>query len=499
MDLQREITQKSLWWLSSSIRGSLVVIDTNEIVVHANEAAHKMMGVDPCQDCIIGWHIEKVFSHTGFTRGQSPLLRSLHEGLPFSNVRVETSRGTFVLDTAPVFSEERVIGAAALGYDISNEERIRRDLHEITMRLTSTNAQMLQHRDALEWFIEYSPMAIISVDKEGLVTSANNTMLRIMGAQREAVIGKHYKETLKFMGLSPDLSLLHHALRGNVMHNVRQNIRDRIYDTSAYSITNPTTGEIMGAIVMATDATDKIRIDSELARLDRLNLVGEMAASIAHEIRNPMTTVRGFLQLLANKPELEAYRKFTDLMIDEIDRANAIISMYLSLARTTTSTQPCDLSALIRSFSPVLNADALMKEMRITYDLRSSSHINANGAEIKQMLANLVKNALEAMASGRTVTIGTEDSGDMVILRVTDQGSGIPNELIPRLGTPFLTTKENGTGLGLSVCYRIAERHGATISVDTNSFGSCFTVAFPRIPRDDAPHDDDRACHEPHQ
>lgn len=497
MDEERELIQKSLWWLSSSIRGSLVVIDTNEVVVHANEAAHTMMGVDPEKDYIVGWHIEKVFCYTGFTRLESPLLRSLHEGLPFSNVRVETKRGAFVLDTAPMFSGGRLIGAAALGYDISNEEQIRQDLHEITNRFTRANAQMLQHRDTLQWFIEYSPMAIISVDRAGLVTSVNNTMLRMMCAPRESVVGRHYTEALTFLKLPIELSLLHHALNGNVMHNVRQHIKDRIYDASAYSITHPTTGEIMGAIVMATDSTDRIRIDAELARLDRLNLVGEMAASIAHEIRNPMTTVRGFLQLMSSKPDLKAYRRFTDLMIDEIDRANAIITTYLSLARTNIATKPCDLSALIRSFSPVLNAEALMKEMHISYDLKSISKIKANEAEIKQLLANLVKNALEAMASGRTVTIRTEEASGMVILRITDQGKGIPSELLPRLGTPFLTTKDNGTGLGLAVCYRIAERHGATISVESSSFGSAFTVAFPKNRRVDAPLDDVHARPEP--
>jgi len=228
------------------------------------------------------------------------------------------------------------------------------------------------------------------------------------------------------------------------------------------------------------DVTEKVRINAELARLDRLNVVGEMAASIAHEIRNPMTTVRGFLQLLGNKTELAPHHHIMKLMIDELDRANNIITTYLSLARTSVDTSPCNLGALVRGFAPILNADILMRDRNISYELSSTTTVDVCEAEIKQLLANLVKNACEAMESGGTVTVAVTETAQHICLSVKDEGEGVPEELLPRLGTPFLTTKDNGVGLGLAICYRIAERHRAVIRVDSSALGSKFNIFFPK-------------------
>ena len=477
MNSQQELTQKSLWWLASSIKGVLVVINTAEKVVFANDAAYALYNVD-ASESMIGWHIERVFSYTGFTRAQSALLRSLHEGVALSDVRVATEKGTYILETSPLYSGDGVIGAVALGYDISDEEKARRELHEITGHLTNANAQALQHREALDWFIECSPLAIVTVDKHHNISSINKAMLNLAGVREQDILGRPYSTILQMLDLAQDNSILVHALQGHNIHNLRNLVKGRIFDASGYSITHPITGEIVGAIVMATDVTDKIRMETELARLDRLNLVGEMAASIAHEIRNPMTTVRGFLQILASKPELQTYRRFTDLMIEEIDRANGIITTYLSLSRTTVTMQPCDIGAIIQNFAPVLNAEALMREMQIVYEIETTSPVNVNEAEIKQMLANLVKNALESMTPGQTVKVRLCEYNSGVRLVIADQGCGIATEMLPRLGTPFLTTKDNGTGLGLAVCYRIAERHEAHLSVETSPAGSVFTIDF---------------------
>ncbi|KAF0196042.1 MAG: PAS domain S-box [Bacillota bacterium] len=477
MNAQQELTQKSLLWLASSIKGVLVVIDTAEKVVFANTAAYALYNVDPSES-MIGWHIERVFSYTGFTRAQSALLRSLHEGIALSDVKVATEKGTYLLETSPLHSGDTIVGAVALGYDISDEEKAREELHEIAGRLTNANAQALQHREALDWFIECSPLAIVAVDKYHNISYINKAMLNLATAKAQDVLGKPYANLLQMLDLAHDNSTLLHVLQGHNIHNLRHTIKRRIFDVSGYSIIHPMTGESVGTIVMATDVTDKIHMESELARLDRLNLVGEMAASIAHEIRNPMTTVRGFLQILASKPELQTYRKFTDLMIEEIDRANGIITTYLSLSRTTVTMRPCDIGTIIKRFAPVLNADALMRGMQIRYDVETTSPVNVNEAEIKQLLANLVKNALESMAPGRIVTIKLCEYNSAIRLEVADQGCGIAAELLPKLGTPFLTTKDNGTGLGLAVCYRIAERHGARLSVETSPAGSVFIIDF---------------------
>lgn len=233
-------------------------------------------------------------------------------------------------------------------------------------------------------------------------------------------------------------------------------------------------------LTVVSDLTELKQLEKEVLRLDRLNLIGEMAASIGHEIRNPITTVRGFLQMLGEKPEYEDLSSHFSLMIDEMDRANSIITEYLSLAKNKAlDLKPRNLSMIVNNLLPLIQADALTHDCQVTAELGELPEISLDEKEIRQMILNLTRNSLEAMPGGGAVTISTAWKGTEVVLSVTDQGSGIDPQLLEKIGTPFLTTKEQGTGLGLAVCYSIAARHQASIRVDTGSRGTCFQVVFP--------------------
>lgn len=314
----------------------------------------------------------------------------------------------------------------------------------------------------------------------GLVFDVNPSLLTMTGFARGSFVGTKIWDCPAFKNLWPNKQSFYQHLSKEGVREL--NITQRDGQGLAVELVNSFYTEAREKIVQCSirDVTEKIRINTELARLDRLNVVGEMAASIAHEIRNPMTTVRGFLQLLGAKTEFAQHQHLMKLMIEELDRANNIITTYLSLARTSVSTSPCDLGALVESFAPILNADILMRDRNIKYQLALTTAVPVCEAEIKQLLTNLVKNACEAMISGGTVTVAVVEDLKNVCLSVSDEGSGITKELLPRLGTPFLTTKDNGVGLGLAICYRIAERHNATISVDSSLQGSKFSICFPK-------------------
>jgi signal transduction histidine kinase len=217
-----------------------------------------------------------------------------------------------------------------------------------------------------------------------------------------------------------------------------------------------------------------------MARLDRLNIIGEMAASIAHEVRNPMTTVRGFLQYLGNKEQFKDSKEHFTLMIDELDRANHIITEFLSLAKNKTMNfQNTNLNKVITEILPLIQADALRYSCQVETSLDVIPIIVLDENSIRQLILNIVRNAIEAMPQGGTISISTVYWEQKVLLFIKDQGIGIPSELLDELGTPFVTTKESGTGLGLAVCYRIAQRHGATISVESKPRqGTIFTIGF---------------------
>lgn len=235
----------------------------------------------------------------------------------------------------------------------------------------------------------------------------------------------------------------------------------------------------MCVLCTCNDTTDLRMFKAEMVRLDRLNLIGIMAAGLGHEIRNPLTTVRGFLQLLGGQNEFAKAKDRFDLMISELDRSNAIITEFLSLAKTKpTELEEYNINEIIERLFPLLDADAMSMDKVIQLNLNPIPNIKVNIKEIRQLILNLVRNGLEAMKTRGVLTVKTYAANNEAILAIQDEGCGISKEILEKLGTPFLSTKDTGTGLGLAVCYGIVERHNATIEVRTGSTGTTFIIKF---------------------
>ncbi|MEW6066291.1 kinase [Desulforamulus profundi] len=214
-------------------------------------------------------------------------------------------------------------------------------------------------------------------------------------------------------------------------------------------------------------------------RLVRIRLTGEMAAAIAHEIRNPMTTVRGLLQMLQIEKACPGFEERLHVMLKELDRANSIISEVLLLAPTkVTDLKRKILNDILEGLLPAINSEAVKNGQRVVFEPGIVPYISLNEQEIAKLILNLVRNGMEAMTPGGILTIKTFMDGQEIVLSVQDQGKGIKMGLLDMLGTPFFTTKEQGTGLGLAVSYSIAARHNAAIKVETGPRGSTFFVRF---------------------
>lgn len=227
------------------------------------------------------------------------------------------------------------------------------------------------------------------------------------------------------------------------------------------------------------DLTEIRSLEKEMARLGQLNLVGEMAASIGHEIRNPMTTARGFLQMLGGKPECVNYKEYFDLIIEELDRANTIVSEFLSVAQIQQNVfKKQNLNKIVNALLPLIQADAIIRDISAHSELGNVPDLPLVEKEIRQLILNLARNALDSMPNGGTITVKTYMENEETVLSIADQGSGVKPEYMDKLGTPFFTTKENGTGLGLPVCYSIASKHNAMLNFDTGPNGTTFFVRF---------------------
>lgn len=213
--------------------------------------------------------------------------------------------------------------------------------------------------------------------------------------------------------------------------------------------------------------------------LNKLSLVGEMSASIAHEVRNPMTTVRGLAQILTvDHPEKADYYQ---LMIEEIDRANQMLSAFLNLAKNTNiAFTQVTLADVLRDSIDILYGQIEQQGVRIFTDCNEDVHLYADRDKLIQVFVNILRNALEASPSGSSINITVRPHAQNVNVSICDEGSGIDDNMMPQIMDPFFTTKDSNPGLGLSVAYKIIKDHGGDLWVD--SFIGRGTVVEVRIP-----------------
>ena len=221
----------------------------------------------------------------------------------------------------------------------------------------------------------------------------------------------------------------------------------------------------------------------DIVYLERLHSLSQITASVVHEIRNPITTVKGFLQLFSGRKEFTNYKEHFEIIINELDRADLIIKEFFALHHGRPSAlKPCQLNDIIHEMYPLLKAVANGIEKDIKLCLHEIPKLCLDEKAIRQLLLNMVRNGLEAMEGAKdrtTVHISTCLEENNVRMSIKDQGPGIAPHVLANLGQAFLTTKEHGTGLGLNVCYKIADSHNAKIEVDSSEQGTAFSVKFP--------------------
>ncbi len=244
-------------------------------------------------------------------------------------------------------------------------------------------------------------------------------------------------------------------------------------------------GRGLGAVIFFADITDELARLENTQRTDRLALIGQMAAGMAHEIRNPLTTIRGFSQFLGERLCNAGYHQeleFTQLMITEVDRVNALISDFLHLARPKVAAY-CDFSLVewIAHLRNLCESEATRRQIELTFDPAPFSTLHGDRDRLTQLLLNLIDNAFKASQPGAKVAIRFRLPDALQLqIDVEDTGCGIPADQLPHLYDPFFTTREDGTGLGLSICQRIVIDHGGHLSVaETSERGTTFRVLLP--------------------
>ncbi|WP_210365071.1 HAMP domain-containing sensor histidine kinase [Bacillus sp. REN3] len=236
------------------------------------------------------------------------------------------------------------------------------------------------------------------------------------------------------------------------------------------------------AIDRMEDIFQKAKLQQELQRAEKMNAIGQLAASVAHEIRNPMTVVKGFLQIFLAKDLPDEERMYIKLMIEELNRAETIINDYLSLAKPDIGKleviESRDLAEKVMDL--MVSYAMLSKNISIHTEIKDDIKVKGNKNELKQVLINILKNGIEAMNDGGRLTLIIEKQEEFGVFRVIDTGIGMTDEELTRLGTAFYSLKERGTGMGLMVCYQIVERMKGHIKVTSKKgVGTTFEIFVP--------------------
>lgn len=228
---------------------------------------------------------------------------------------------------------------------------------------------------------------------------------------------------------------------------------------------------------------EKQELRTEILRADRLNSVAELAASLAHEIRNPLTAAKGFIQLRFLYPNLdiEKQKEYLETAINEIDRAESVIEDFLSLAKPYIEKEEViNVALLIESIVKVMSPYAMMENVDIVRDLAAGCYLYTDKNKLTQVLINIIKNGIEATSPRGKIHIKNLKDDKNIIIEISDTGKGMTKEEVSRLGTPFYSLKSKGTGLGLMISYRFIEVIGGRIRVNSEKGkGAKFIIRIP--------------------
>lgn len=389
--------------------------------------------------------------------------------------RFDGTQGTVINSAVPIRDKAgTVIGGVAVFQDITEQRKRERELRRIKDNLEEFVEHKLVELVQFQNSLDNIPDAFAMFDKDWRIVYLNKVAADTLGSPKEQLIGR------KFWDACPKEPAFYEPVdaamttRTAIFFEAFIDSLGRWYEFKAYP------GDAGGLLLYFRDITEQKKLEKEMARLDMLNMIGQIAAGISHEVRNPLTTVRGFLQRFMLKSSYDKDKEIFQLMIDELDRANGIMTEFLSTARMKSADKKrTSLDNIVASMKPLLEASVLEAGHELSFEVEAGTpSLDLDEKEIKQLILNLVKNGLEAMRRKGKVTIGVKTGDEEVLLWVADEGEGVSGEALQNLGTPFFTTKPTGTGLGLSTCYGIADRHGAQIEVQTGQAGTAFLVRF---------------------
>ncbi|PEU35003.1 PAS domain S-box protein [Bacillus toyonensis] len=454
---------------------AITIFDLDGHMIQANRAYEK----------IFGWSEKESFGKKlpcvpGFLMNQTlesiKNIKNTNIKEPFIN-RLETVRQrkdkTLIdvsLTVSPILDlRGRVIALSAICRDISERKRAERELQKLHQQLKDSE---MKYRALIEQATD--AVYVVELNEDQVPTQfieVNPVGCKRFGYSREELLAIPF-----FNIVSQDSPMIKKILakikEGQSFFTLQDEYTFPTGETKTieFSIRIFSLNGKKVFLSISRDITERLKTEELLRKSEKLAVVGQLSTAIAHEIRNPLTAMKGFMQLLKST-ENKSTEYYIDIVLSEIERIDSITNEFMVLAKPQAlEIKTNDLNVLMRQIVMILQPQAMMNNIQITTEFTSdTSFVLCEGNQLKQAFINILKNAIEASPMGGEVFIQIEYIPDknQANIRFTDYGCGIEKERLPYLGEPFYSIKEDGVGLGLMICYKIIEKHQGKILIES--------------------------------
>lgn len=436
------------------------IVDMDDRFIRVNHMYTKIFGFT--EEDVIG----KTFDELSIPDSVKKILHQVKAGTTFTDMITKRNHkdGT-ALDIAVSYSPLRntkgeIIALIAIFRDITKNKDLERELKKT--------------RKLYELITENTMDLITVFKKDFRIIYASPSYEKVIGKRPEEIVGRKLTEFIlpeeyvpyqrMFQKLldtgEPQLFQKKSISSDNEIVYIEYNVSPIFNDHK----------EIESFVIVGRNITDRVKNDAAFRNLDRLSIIGQLAAGVAHEIRNPLTSLKGFAKLLQTSIHQNKQDQYLSIIMNELDRIDMIVNEFMSLAKPQAILfERENLKNILDSTVNILHPQALLHNVQINIDYEKKNiDLLCSPNQLKQVFVNFLKNAIESMPNGGNVHIQVQQiENRRVIITFADEGIGIEEELKQYLGTPFYTTKDKGIGLGLTVSNKIILEHNGTMKIDS--------------------------------
>jgi PAS domain S-box-containing protein len=450
-----------------------IIVQSGGLIVYANPSAAKMIGAEN-QEQLIDLKLDDFIHADDLEQNVNQNTLLFEQGKPSDLIEIKLNR----LDGKIITVEVKFV-------PITYRSNFALALlcRDVTEKKESDHA-ILENEQRYRRIVQMSPEPII-VHSNGILIYLNDSAIELFGANKQDdLIGSSIfdfihpeqheilkNRLLQFENNENQLEYLQYNLVRLDGHLIETEI-------SSAEVFNYLGRSVIQSVIRNLSA--RKRNDEFLIKTDKLSAIGQLAAGVAHEIRNPLTSLKGFTQLLMKRHDDS--KVHFEIMLDELERINFIVNEFMLLAKPqVVEFKEHHLESILETIISILETQAIMNKVQINMSIDEDlAPIYGDESQLKQVFLNIIKNAIEAMPNGGNLIIQAYRQNNHVVLKFIDQGCGIPKDQISRLGEPFLTTKEKGFGLGLMVSYNIIEAHRGTIFFESElNQGTTVNILLP--------------------